>query len=547
VCNILAEAINRKNMEKALRHEQKLSKNYLDVAEVIFIVIDRDEKILLANMHAAEVLGYSQTELAGMSFFDVFTSESTREKSKNEFKNLLNNKKIDKHEISILKNATPIINKQKITRFIKWKNSALHDDDGEINSVLYAGEDVTDLLEYEREQKSLEQQLNQAQKMEAIGMLAGGIAHDFNNILASILGFSDLAFELLGEKDKKLYEYLTQIKNSGIKARDIVAQMQSINLHDETSTKATILPSLLKGTLKMLRSAMPSSINMQVDIKNDIPAAYINASKFNQIVMHLLANARNATNGKGSIFIDLSLVEFTNKTCSACHEIINSKYVVFSVRDDGPGFNTTDFSYILDNHKTSTPSGLALISKLVHESSGHIIITDHQYDTEFFSNETSIQLLLDIPENHPQIEQKHTISNSDISKLNSKHLMIVDDENSVATFMGELFKSAGFKVSVYCDSAEALNVFKSQPDDYDLIVTDQTMPILTGDILAAKMIELKPELPIIICSGHNDIFQHCSAQDLKVSKILKKPVESTELLHTVMSLLSKNSMHNDYK
>jgi len=541
VCNILAEAINRKNMETALRHEQQLSKKYLDVAEVIFIVIDRQEKILLANRHAAAVLGYSQSELSGMCFFESFTSPKEKDHARNHFYKLLNDEKNNKQNINHYKDASPIINKQNETRYIKWKNSALHDQKGSVNSVLYAGEDVTDLLEYEREQKNLEKQLSQAQKMEAVGMLAGGIAHDFNNILASILGFSDLALEVISKDDIKLHKYLTKIRTSGIKARDIIAQIQSINLQDESQNKAILLPSLLKGTLQMLRSALPSSIEMKLDIKNRIPAAYMNPSKFNQIVMHLLTNARNALKGKGKIFIDLSLMEIDEKTCSACQKNINNKYVVFCIRDNGPGFNSTSTSELFMPSKSSGLSGLSLVSKLVHESNGHIIISKQASTDSPGTDETCVQLLFEIQQSHLSENRSQNISNLDLNKINNKHLMIVDDENSVATYMGELFKGAGFKVSVYGDSVEALNAFKKQPHDYDLIVTDQTMPALTGDLLAASMLKLKPDLPVIICSGHSDLLQKNTAEELNVSALLKKPIDSAELLHIVVSLLSKAS------
>jgi len=541
VCNILAEAINRKNMEKALRHEQQLSKKYLDVAEIIFIVLDRHERILLANRHAAATLGFSQSDLSGLSFFDEFTSAADRNKARNQFYKLLNDEKTDKNNLSTYENASPVINKQNETRFIKWKNSTLHDDEGRVNSVLYSGEDVTEILKYEREQKILEKQLSQAQKMEAVGMLAGGIAHDFNNILASILGFSDLAFEELDKDNKKLYEYLSQIKASGIKARDIIAQMQSINLQDETPNKATVLPSLLKGTLQMLRSALPSSIDMQLNIKNNIPAAFINPSKFNQIVMHLLTNARNALQGKGKISIDLSMIEFSNNVCSACQENINNKYIVFSIRDNGPGFNDDDLNNILHNIKPTGISGLPLVSKLVHESSGHIIISNIKSADAPESHETCVQLLFKISDEISHKNISPSKDKLDLKKLGEKHLMIVDDENSVATYMGELFRGAGFKVSVFCDSVEALDEFKHKPSDYDLIITDQTMPVLTGDLLAEKILKLNSDLPIIICSGHNDLFHKNTTEELNASVLLKKPVDSSELLHTVVNLLSEKS------
>ncbi len=538
ICNILSEAINRNSMEKALRHEQKLSRKYLNVAEVIFIVIDINEKIILANHHAASVLGVSQTKLIGLNFFNTFVADTDRNNEKNNFHLLLKNRKDTTINSHTHDNTSPIINNKKDIRFVKWKTSVIYDDDSTVSSVLYSGEDITDLLAYEKEQKQLEKQLNQAQKMEAVGMLAGGIAHDFNNILASILGFSDLAIEAIssnktGNNNEKLDEYLLQIKTSGIKARDIIAQMQSINLQDDTPDNAILLPSLLKGTLQMLRSALPSSINMKLNIRNNVPAVHINASRFNQIVMHLLTNARNALDGKGQIDIGLYQQDFINVRCSACNAVINEKYVVFYIHDNGPGFKNTSIPKLLNSTATKH-SGLSLVNQLVHETAGHVLLSDHEKK----SPGTHVQLLFKIPD-LPLAEADESV-HSNIEKLDvtNKHIMIVDDENSVATYMGELFRNAGFNVSVFCEAQQALDIFRKTPDRFDLIITDQTMPILTGDILATKMLQIKPLIPIIICSGHNDIFDKTTALDLNVCKFLKKPVDSAQLLHTVVNILS---------
>ena len=536
ICNILAEAINRNNMEQALRHERELSKNYLNVAEVVFIVLDEKENILLANNHAASILGYSQNELTGINFIDVFIPENLRDKVRRNFSKMLNNEKVPDDLLNIHGNVTPIINKQNDVRFIRWRSTPILDNDGKVSTVLSAGEDITDILEHNNEQKKLEKQLHQAQKVEAIGMLAGGIAHDFNNILASILGFTDLALETISDNDQKLHSYLTQIQNSGIKARDIIAQLQSINLQDDSPDKAILLPTLLKGTLQMLRSALPTSIDMQLNIDNNLPAVNINASKFNQLIMHLLTNSRNALKGKGNIIIRLSMQETSAIKCSTCHEVINEKHVVIEIEDDGPGIDKTKLSELIFNDKNKKNTGLPFVNHIIHAAQGHLIITNCQTENKTQAG-TSVKILFKIAETLSPSERQRK-DQIDFSNLHNKHIMIVDDENSVASYMGELFRGAGFAVSVFCDSVEALDTFKNKPDDFDLIVSDQTMPAITGDILASQMLEIRPKLPIIICTGHSDLLDEEKANSLHIRALLKKPVDSAELLHTVVKLLT---------
>lgn len=536
ICNILAEAINRQNMETALRRERELSRNYLNAAEVIFIVLDKQEKVLLTNNHAASILGYSQEELTGMNFINVFIPENIREAVRENFRKVLNNEKVPDNLLSTHGNVTPIINKQNNVRFIKWKSTPILDERGNVNTILSAGEDITEILEHEKEQKKLEKQLHQAQKVEAIGMLAGGIAHDFNNILASILGFSELAFENIGNENTKLHEYLTQIQNSGIKARDIIAQLQSINLQDETPNKSILLPTLLKGTLQMLRSALPASIDMQLNINNDVPAVKINASKFNQMIMHLLTNSKNALKGKGYIEINLLLKEISQVSCSSCNEILSEKYVIIEINDNGPGIDKKSLPENFFNNNSKN-AGLPFVSHIIHDAQGHLIITDSHLGNKT-SPGTSIKILFKVAETLSPSEQRKK-DDINLSNIHNKHIMIIDDENSVASYMGELFKGAGFITSVFCDSVDALETFKSKPGDFDLIVSDQTMPAITGDVLASQMLEIRPELPIIICTGHSDLLDEEKATNLNIQALLKKPVDSAELLHTVVKLLTK--------
>jgi|GEM_PF-6938794 len=537
VCNILTEAINRYKMEQALIYEQELSKNYLNAAEIVFIVLNTDNNIILANRYAASILGYSQEKLIGMNFVETFIPTSDKDSVKNHFKTITAKDKKNANQLNTQANVTPIINKNNQIRKIRWKHTPLLDEHRNITSILSAGEDITEILKAEENQKILEAQLHKAQKTEAIGMLAGGMAHDFNNILASILGFSELAFEILDENDTRLHKYLTQIQNSGIKARDIIAQLQSINLQDEPPDTAILLPSLLKGTLSMLRSALPTSIHMMLDIHNDIPAVKINAPKFNQIVMHLLTGSSNTLKGKGEIKISLKMEEMPDVFCTSCSGRISGKHVVLTVHDNGPGINENIFPELFSDKHSKSNSGLPFVNNIIHDSQGHILITNKHLNNTENTTGTSIKLIFKTKSAAPTNES-HKANELNLSHIINKHVMIIDDENSVASYMGELFRSTGFKASVFCDPVEALEAFKIAPDDYDLIISDQTMPIITGDILAGHMLEIKPELPIIICTGHGDILDGNKADRLKIKKLLQKPVNSAELLNTVVNLLT---------
>lgn len=540
-CNILAEAINRKNMEMSIRYERELSKKYLDVAEIMILVYDIQGNILLANKHASSVLGYEQSELSGINFIDCFIPDNIRNTCRSILSEIINDNGYSINKSEFKDNIIPIINKNNKTRQIKWKTSLMYNKNGDISSILSAGDDITEQLVRKEEQKNLEKKLHQAQKMEAIGILAGGIAHDFNNILASILGFSDLIIEKISDSDPQLYEYITHIKNSGLKARDIIAQMQNINLQDESSVSPTPLTALLKSTMKILRSALPSTIALKLNIDEINAPVNLNASSFHHLMMKLLINSRDAINGHGEISVSLSTQSFSNQHCAACGAPLSSSYAVLSIADNGPGISANNISKAFANTaKTTADSGLAYAVKTTHESGGHIIISSHHLDKNYTETGSELKLLFNI--SHLQAED--TCNTQQL--INSitpaeKSLMIIDDENSVATYLGELFKGAGFNVSVFCDSTEALSVFQNSCDSFDLIITDQTMLALSGDALATEMLKIKPDLPVILCTGHSTTVDKSKAQALNIQGFIKKPVDSAEILNLAFNLIANSS------
>ncbi|VAW54350.1 hypothetical protein MNBD_GAMMA07-357, partial [hydrothermal vent metagenome] len=536
ICNIIAESNNRQLMEKNIRHERELLRSYLDVAEVVFFVVDTNKNIILVNHHAAKISGYTQEEIKGTNFIEILIPETHKKTSIINFNNKINKINVTNEmetNTHTYGNVTPIITKQKTMRYIRWRSSSLLDENENVEYILYAGEDITEILKHELEEKNLQKLLYQAQKTEAIGLLAGSIAHDFNNILASILGFSELALEKTEDSNKKLIKYLNKIKDSGIKGRNIIDQMQHLNLQEDTPNNTILLPSLLKSTLQILHSTLPSSINIQSDITNSMPAVKINAPKFNQMIMHLLSNSNTALNGQGIIKISMNINKIHNQNCTSCGEPINDKYVVLTIHDNGPGIDKALLNNIFSSDKKEFNSGLEFVSNISHEKQGHLVISNKKLHINDKNEGACIELLFKII-NYESENEQHDKNSIDFSKIHHKHIMIVDDESTVASYMGELFNSAGFLSHVFSDPVQAYNEFEMNPEKFDLIISDLTMPAITGDILASKMLKINPELPFIICTGYEDLLSKEKVNDLQIQALFKKPVDSAELLHTVV-------------
>jgi PAS domain S-box-containing protein len=388
------------------------------------------------------------------------------------------------------------------------------------------------LHETRKQRDLLQQELQQAKKMEAVGHLASGIAHDFNNILASILGYSSLAMERFAQHGGKLADYLREIENAGLRARDIVAQLSSYGKSDNDQNEPVMLPTLLKGTLKMLRSAIPSSITLDTRIDMNTAAVLIKADEFNQIMLHLLLNARNAMQGKGNLIIELVPQDVNNQTCAACRTPVQGPCACLSILDSSPCPTPEQLTRAFAGEEPSR-ADLLQASTLVHASNGHILVLPE-------GDGTRTRVIF------PAAQRSAATESKPRAAINTQaHIMIVDDENSVATYLSELLQQTGYQTTLFTDATEAVKAFVGATEKYDLIITDQTMPMLSGFDLAQAMLQVRNNLPIILITGANDRVNENNAEKIGIRGVLSKPLETHKLLECINRLLNDASILND--
>ena len=522
ICNLIYDVLTRIEIKHKLQKEKELTSKYLNTAEVMILVLDKNFNITLANQKTCEVLGVSQEKLIGQNWIDNFISRSNQDHERDFYQTLLLQKDTDRKTSS----QSTIYDANRQLRQIKWNHTLLTDID-QVSSIISAGEDITELLNAEKKQKQLQAELYQAQKMEAIGMITGGITHDFNNILASILGFSNLALEKYAhDNDSKLTIYLKEIDKAGRKARDIITQMQNFNRRDNSNIKPENIASLVESIIKMLRSAIPASIDFKKHIAKNLSPAIIRPDSFNQVIMHLLINARNATRNKGCI--ELNIIEQKNFSaqCSACKEKFEGHFIELNIADNGKGLTDSQIQDIFNDNENSG-SGLAIVQRIIHESDAHILLQSTP------GKGTQVRLFFKVAEHHNNASSPVL----NYRKLNSNtHFMVVDDENSVATFLGEFINSQGCKSSVFTDATLALKKFKESPQQYDILITDQTMPGLCGDELVKEIRQIRAELPVILCTGNSDHIDKNTAESLNIQVFLHKPFEKEDLLNSIYQL-----------
>ena len=434
------------------------------------------------------------------------------------------------------------------------KNGEVFDVEVHGISVSYQGEphllsivrDVTERKQAEQQRRQLEAQLRQAQKMEAIGHLTGGIAHDFNNILTSIMGYTVLGIERQEEiADPKLQKYLQQIQRSGERARDLIQQMLTFSRGQRGESRPLSMPPLVKETVKLLRSTLPSSVEFRTDIKTDIPIVRLDPVQVEQVLMNLCINARDAMDSRGTITIKLKDVEVADDICTACRQSVHGLFLELVIQDTGRGIAPEVVDRMFEPFFTTkevgkgSGMGLSTVHGIVHDHGGHIVVrTTPEEGTAFkvlFPALTDLERVEDSESAHA----KATARDLGIKA----HIMVVDDEASVAEFMGDLLESRGLTVTVKTSPVEALELFYVDPHVFDIVVTDQTMPKMTGTELAHELLKKRRELPIILYTGHGEDMDEEQLKDLGIQAYIKKPVE----LETLFALISKLRHHREEK
>ncbi len=400
-------------------------------------------------------------------------------------------------------------------------------------------QDISNRVRADRERDALQQQLQQAQKMEAIGLLTGGIAHDFNNIMTSILGFTKLAIQrATGSQDKKLLELLQPIEMSGERAANLVTQMLAFSRDSVPGTLTLVaLTKAIDEVLAMLQPTLPGNITIERRYSDDAPRVWADPVQLHQVVTNLCINARDAMTEGGVLRVGArSQVHYTGQ-CASCHGVIDGEYVELSIMDSGAGISPALLSRIFQPFFTTkdigkgTGMGLAMVHGIVHRFQGHVVVESRPGEGCTFrvflptiTDETTVQ--------HAVPAASATASSATVGA----RLMIVDDEQLLCAFFSEVLVTAGYHVAAYTNPLEACTAFERDPHAFDLVLTDQTMPGLTGKELVAKLRARRSDVPIIMCTGYSEHLDEVKAMALGAAAFMPKPIDMRRLLDVVARL-----------
>ena len=405
--------------------------------------------------------------------------------------------------------------------------------------VLAIARNITADKRAEAERLRFEARLRQAQKMEAIGQLTGGIAHDFNNILASVMGYIVLAEERATDADDgRAADYLGQALSSCRRARDLIQQMLTFSRGGRGEPRALSLAALVREAKPMLRSALPSTLAIEIDVDDMAPAVWMDEVQAHQVVLNLAINARDAMAEGGAIRIAVRRCELHDAVCTSCRAAVSGSYVELSVADSGKGIDPGLLERIFDPFfSTKAPGrgsgmGLSMVHGIVHEHGGHVIVESD------WGKGARFRILLPEHAGAPIAAERLDAARTAREPLQGR-VLLVDDEPSVLAVTRETLQSWGLAVEA-CASADAAELaYERAHGQFDLLVTDQAMPGVTGMDLAARLRQRRPELPWVLVTGFADADTVARARRLGVRAVLTKPVERDVLRAAVAAVLAE--------
>jgi signal transduction histidine kinase/ActR/RegA family two-component response regulator len=401
--------------------------------------------------------------------------------------------------------------------------------------------EITERKEAETRQSKLEAQLRQAQKLEAIGTLAGGIAHDFNNILGAIIGYSELATVDLSKRHPA-QAHVAEVLRAGNRAKELVRQILTFSRQEEHERKPIQLQSVLDEALKLLRATLPSTIEIRQRIDPQAPPILGDATQIHQVMMNLGTNAWHAMNERGGI-LEVSLVPLdVDADFAQTHgDLHRGRYLRLMISDTGCGMDRAVLERVFEPFFTTKPPGagtglgLAVVHGVIKRHEGTIAVYSEP------GNGTTFNLYFPVHEIETQTPVMESIT---IPKGNGERILFVDDEAPLAALGKSMLERLGYRVTAQTSSVEALATFSAQSDQFDLVITDQTMPSLSGADLARLMLEIRPELPVILATGYSTTINPEKAQAIGIRELLFKPNTTQSLSAAIRRALGARGENN---
>ncbi|HQI80908.1 MAG TPA: PAS domain S-box protein [Deltaproteobacteria bacterium] len=528
----IQDITERKRAEEALRKSESRYRFLAESMNDVIWTTDMNFKVTYNSPSIERILGYTQDERKLQSPMERLTPESLKRASEILKEHLRLEEEGNADPDRTITVELEYYHKNGSTVWMENVVSFTRDERGKITGIHGVARDITERKRSEEEKKRLQEQLAQAQKMEAMGTLAGGIAHDFNNILMAIIGYSQLALDDLSRPERAARE-LGEVLKAGERAKDLVSQILTFSRKDETAYAPVAIRTVVKESLKMMRSMIPSTIEIRQNLE-DSGLIMSNPTKVHQIVMNLCTNAAHAMEEAGGVLeVGLKRVDLDDDRARDL-DLRPGPYLRLSVSDTGHGIPPEIAKRIFEPYFTTkvtgrgTGLGLSVVHGIVKSHQGAVVCRSTPGTGSTFE--------VYLPEIDSAQTQEESPGEPD-RQGGTEEILFVDDEPVLAELMEKMLGNLGYRVVTRTGSVEALELFRGDPSRFDLVITDMTMPVMTGDKLAVKLMEIRPDIPVILCSGFSESISEEDARRLGIRQFVMKPLESRNLAAVIRKVL----------
>lgn len=527
---LMTESI--KGREKLLIESEQMFREVVEGTDNLIIRTDSEGRLTFVNHAGYKIFGVEPDELIGRSFFDFIYPEDMGEIRRN----FLQWQQANGDDGVAFEGR--LVDLEGDVHYLLWSVNFHYEEAGSLIEACFVASDISERLKAEEEKEKAEEQFLQVQKMEAIGTLAGGVAHDFNNILSAIIGYLELAKTKIPPESSANND-LDEVFKASQRATDLVRQILTFSRKTKTDKKAVKLNLLVKEAIKLLRASIPTTIEIRRDILAECPNVVADPSQIHQILMNLCTNAYHAMRGSSGILsVSLQKVKLGSDDHLMEHSLVPGDYLLLEISDTGQGISPESLTKIFEPYFTTkkidegTGLGLSVVHGIVKDHNGHITVYSE------VGKGTTFRVYLPVEYEHEEIESQETVE--EVSG-GSERIIFVDDEKVLVRLGDKLLSNLGYEVAAFNNSAEAFQAFRETPENYDLIITDMTMPGMTGAELARKVKAIRSDVPIIICTGFIEDLDENSMTEMGIDAYLAKPVGRQELADTIRKVMESDS------
>jgi PAS domain S-box-containing protein len=527
---VIRDVTEQRAAEQALRESEARFRSYFESPLIGMAITSPDRHWLEVNDHLCEMLGYTRDELRGTRWSDL-TVEGDRASNERQLERALAGE-VDTYSLE--------------KRYRRKDGSILHASiavrcirkpDGAADYFLTVVQDQTARIDAEQAQAELESQLRQAQKLEALGQLAGGIAHDFNNILTAIMAYAELAGMDADDPDE-VRQHLDQVQKASARARDLVRRILTFSRQRKQERRAVPLAPVIGEAVDLIRSTLPATIEIAVRVEPDVPVVLADLSQVHQVLMNLCTNSAYAMRDQsGRLGLTLERVNVDAALVRAQPELREGCYARLTVSDTGSGMAPEILKRIFEPFFTTkgpgegTGLGLSVVHGIMQDHEGAVTVESEP------GRGTTFRLYF--PE---RIGAEETVSPGALPLVRGRgeRILFIDDEEALCDSTRLLLDKLGYHTTAMTSPVAALERFRERPEDFDLVITDLSMPFMTGVDVGREMLALRPGMPVVLASGFSGTWTHEKVRAQGMRALLSKPLTAAALSAAIRRVLDES-------